>query len=238
MTNNSVYRLASRRRESRRFESEKFFGRVEFHYLNTSCRRIYIDRDRRRKKWGKEPTHRGGAEAADGVGDSRQSHVVAVDRTTAKRRPALPCRRTKQWSERRKGRKRQPGADSSDRPALTSTPTVERRRRRRHRRRHTARPTTTPRRRRPRPRRPCRRRPRRRRQMQEYFFCWHRGIVTMGVGTLLIGRQAAGTSYPPSLLLLSSLSRSCVLLHTHTLTRVRFSIVRLNFPMSRDTSIT
>ena len=37
---------------------------------------------------------------------------------------------------RRKGRKRQPGADSSDRPALTSTPTVERRRRRRHRRRH------------------------------------------------------------------------------------------------------
>lgn len=45
---------------------------------------------------------------------------------------ALSCRRNV-WSERRKGRKRQPGADSSDRSALTSTPTVERRRHRRRR---------------------------------------------------------------------------------------------------------
>lgn len=111
---------------------------------------------------------------------------------------ALSCRRNV-WSERRKGRKRQPGADSSDRPALTSTPTVERRRHRR--RRWPTHDTTTPRRRRRwrRARRPCRRRPRRR-PMQEYFFCWHRGIVTTGVGQCAsVAKQEGALPYsqPP-----------------------------------------
>lgn len=92
----------------------------------------YIDREAGKKR-EEERDDGDGAEAADGVGDSRQSHVVAVERTTTKRRAGSLVQTKRVWSERRKGRKRQPGADSSDRPALTSTPTVERRR---HRRRH------------------------------------------------------------------------------------------------------
>lgn len=92
----------------------------------------YIDREAGKKR-EEERDDGDGAEAADGVGDSRQSHVVAVERTTTKRRAGSLVQTKRVWSERRKGRKRQPGADSSDRPALTSTPIVERRR---HRRRH------------------------------------------------------------------------------------------------------
>lgn len=139
---------------------------------------------------------------------------------------ALSCRRNV-WSERRKGRKRQPGADSSDRPALTSTPTVERRRHRR--RRWPTHDTTTPRRRRRwrRARRPCRRRPRRR-PMQEYFFwlaSWHRHD---GGGTVCVGRQAGGR---PSLLPASIRISFCTPTHD-----VCFGIVSW-ISRSRDTSI-
>lgn len=65
-----------------------------------------------------------------------QSHVVAVERTTTTTSAALSQLRTDETervSERDGEKERQPGADPSDRPALTSTPSVERRRR--HRRR-------------------------------------------------------------------------------------------------------
>lgn len=63
-----------------------------------------------------------------GDGNSRQSHVVAVVRTRKLLHCSQSYRQTKlreRARKRERERERQPGADSSDRPALTSTPTVE-----------------------------------------------------------------------------------------------------------------
>lgn len=148
----------SRRRalavRKRRHLSEQFFE-TAFHYLKRIHHRGIDGWSSSGQGAGNRARRVGVAHErmADGDGDSRLAGRATSspsnertnddDETTT---DSPPCRQTKPCErERRTERERQPGADSSDRPALTSTPSVERRlrRRRRHRPRATTATKTT-----------------------------------------------------------------------------------------------